>query len=413
MREKVVIRITLVTAIMVVCCLFGYKEKKTSFADAKSFMQESAMKSSYEFGDEIEMDGCKYVYEAGEKYFDKINYGGKKYFSLCGFTQKYDEAGNPIYKDIVIPDKINGIPVVVVAGGAFSNKEDVRSITFGKNIEEIGEYAFYQCKNLKKISLSQKVYEIRRGAFRKCSKLKSVTIPKKVQLIEWRAFQGCKSLEKVKFEGSPKIIENEVFTGTKWVDSCRKKGIPAIASGILVNAYGLSGHVKITGKDVRRIAGSAFLLSDVTSLEIDGVEEISEYGIRGEIKKIKIKNVKRLDPFCFAAMDDLETVVFGESISKIPGGCFDACGSIKTIKMYTRKKIKWGTPMAEYDSIGLSKRLMNIVPDEIIPTNIYLYSENVDSSIKKAVIKDYFVLHVPAKAVKKYKKYVSCKVVAM
>ena len=65
------------------------------------------------------------------------------------------------------------------------------TLTIPKDVDEIGDYAFRDCKELKKVIFSDNVEYIWPGAFQNCSNLKKVKIPESVKIIGAGAFQGC------------------------------------------------------------------------------------------------------------------------------------------------------------------------------------------------------------------------------
>lgn len=102
---------------------------------------------------------------------------------------------------VILPDEIEGIPIVGIAPYAFSdNKEneddliflsetalllenrrrlkttDIEEVRLPFGICEIGKYAFYRCRNLKKLVLSDAILEIGGGALTGCRGIKEVEI---------------------------------------------------------------------------------------------------------------------------------------------------------------------------------------------------------------------------------------------
>ncbi|GHV79949.1 hypothetical protein AGMMS49944_17400 [Spirochaetia bacterium] len=68
-------------------------------------------------------------------------------------------------KDVVIPEKINGLPVVAIGGGAF-REEHLTSVVIPNSVITIGKYAFSE------------------------NELSNIVIPTSVKIIEDRAFSG-------------------------------------------------------------------------------------------------------------------------------------------------------------------------------------------------------------------------------
>lgn len=88
----------------------------------------------------------------------------------------------------------------------------IAEIDLHKYISEIGEYAFYGC-DLISITIPNKVTEIKRGVFGSCSKLSSVTIPGSVTLIGDSAFGSCSSLTHFTIPDSVITIGNSFLSG--------------------------------------------------------------------------------------------------------------------------------------------------------------------------------------------------------
>lgn len=78
--------------------------------------------------------------------------------------------------DIIIPNTLEGLPVVGIAAYAFENQRTLHSIRFPKSILSIGNHAFYNCRNLSVLSLSDQLEEIEDGAFKNCESLKEIEL---------------------------------------------------------------------------------------------------------------------------------------------------------------------------------------------------------------------------------------------
>ncbi len=105
---------------------------------------------------------------------------------------------------IVIPEKINGFPVTMIAPYAFSDRKRqeenevlvqeeesdrlfrdqfrllagayVKEIVFPDSVKRIGNYIFYGCKNLKALSFSNLLTQIGSGAFTGCGRLGQLSV---------------------------------------------------------------------------------------------------------------------------------------------------------------------------------------------------------------------------------------------
>ncbi|MDE6519759.1 MAG: leucine-rich repeat protein [Ruminococcus sp.] len=123
-------------------------------------------------------------------------------------------------ENIVIPEYVDGLPVVGIESYSFGNSEyssSIKSVVIPKTVKYIGEGAFSYCQNIESLTISDGVEHIGGFAFVGCSKLKNVTIPKSVRKIGDMAFNGCDSIEEFVIE-SPDCdiycMEYTIYSGT-------------------------------------------------------------------------------------------------------------------------------------------------------------------------------------------------------
>lgn len=145
--------------------------------------------------------------------------------------------------ELVIPDEYDGYPVTKIGEFGVMNAETLTKITIGKNVKEIGGWAFSGNPALKEFAVAEGneyftavdgilytkdmktlVYcpaakEFENGVFRipdgvetirtksvyKCVNIKEVVIPDSVKSIEEKSFHKCTSLEKVTFSPSSSL----------------------------------------------------------------------------------------------------------------------------------------------------------------------------------------------------------------
>ena len=164
-------------------------------------------------------------------------------YTLSADSSYYIISGIGTYTgtDIVIPETYNGLPVKEIAPSAF-HSASITSISFNKNIEKVGDWAFYGCNSLKEVHIkdigqwcsiswgscnwnplyyAQNLYlndnllteliipdtveVIESNTFPKCASIKSITLGENTHTIANGAFRECSSL--VTFNGNDKLIE--------------------------------------------------------------------------------------------------------------------------------------------------------------------------------------------------------------
>ncbi|MDR1674559.1 MAG: leucine-rich repeat protein [Oscillospiraceae bacterium] len=107
-----------------------------------------------------EQDGHTFVYERIEK--------GGRAVKIVSFERKEESS-----TDVVIPRKINGLPVLVIGESAFLGHKDLTSVVIPYGVTEIQWSAFQGCTNIERISIPESVIKIDPFAFAECYGLTS------------------------------------------------------------------------------------------------------------------------------------------------------------------------------------------------------------------------------------------------
>ncbi len=114
-------------------------------------------------------------------------------------------------KNIVIPDTFKGKKVTYVDWSGFLDCDNLTSITFGKNIKGIHDFAFKNCKKLTKVKFKgEKVTYIGEESFSECISLKEIDLPKNLKWISSSAFFAS-GLEKIVIPKSVETIYSYAF----------------------------------------------------------------------------------------------------------------------------------------------------------------------------------------------------------
>ena len=144
------------------------------------------------------------------------------------FIYEVSQDGTKIYinqyvgtaETVVIPAKIDGLPVVSIVGvrnsgnfekGAFEGSQ-IQSVTIPESVTSIGLDAFKDCTKLTQVTVSENIKIIQGGAFRNCVALKRMDLSQtKVQIIDYTAFYGCTALTEIKFSNNVTEIGRKAF----------------------------------------------------------------------------------------------------------------------------------------------------------------------------------------------------------
>ncbi len=179
------------------------------------------------------------------KYSEKIEAEGHKLengkCTVCGMLEnqstglyyEISEDGKAVYiagmgtfdgTDVVVPEKMFGLPVVGIKAGAFDGS-NITSITLPKSMTEIETGAFDGCEALRKVecplwivsSLPQRVdsltitdgTSISQNDFSNLTELKIIELPKSITEIADGAFENCTKLTIIYNYSSLEIIEGD------------------------------------------------------------------------------------------------------------------------------------------------------------------------------------------------------------
>ena len=206
---------------------------------------------------------------------------------------------------IVIPETIEGIPVVEIGPEAFRSTS-ITDIKIGANIKKIGEKAFYMCNKLRSVTWSHKCDVIPVGCFFGCSNLMQFDFSG-IKKIGGRAFYES-GLQEVCLTENTEVVSKKAFSCCKilrtviWNCKCN-----VITVECFVRCSNLT---KFDFSSVKRIEAYAFWRSGLTSVTLSKKTEV--------------------DQNCFAYCNDLEKIEW-LSDQNIEGDIFEECKNIKEI----------------------------------------------------------------------------------
>jgi hypothetical protein len=111
---------------------------------------------------------------------------------------------------VIVPEKIEDIPVVEIGDSAFWNNKSVLAVVLPGTIWKIN-WAFSGCENLAAVNLPAGLEYIGRGAFSHTA-ITEIKIPEGIQVIGDETFSSCKSLLSVSLPASLKAIGSRAFS---------------------------------------------------------------------------------------------------------------------------------------------------------------------------------------------------------
>ena len=248
---------------------------------------------------------------------------------ICGYDMQVS--------DIVIPEKIENLPVTAIADKAFYKNEDISGcLRIGKNIKrigelsfeytninsiifeagdtplDVGEFAFFGLDFLQHIDFGTRTIQLHRSAFNNCDILTEVTIPATVHIEEscYGGFVGCDSLKKVTIEMD--TISEDMFYDCENLQT-----------------------VNITG-NLKRIGAWAFYrCSSLTRINLpEGLTSIGKYAFAqcSTMEQIEIPDsVTTMGDYAFDNCRMLDRIHLPAGLTTLDRTMFDECQSMKQL----------------------------------------------------------------------------------
>lgn len=264
---------------------------------------------------------------------------------------------------VVIPSKIDNIPVTVINFLAFRNAENLKSVVIPETVKTIDDVAFITCTNLTSFvvkdgnqnysshdgvlynkdktqiisfpvgkqdayTIPNSVNSIREYAFYGCLYLKSISIPVGVESIGSRAFYDCPSLINITVD-----TNNKVYSSLNGVlynkDQTQLVSVPGGKSGLFevpnsvteVEAYAFATCKSIS---------SVKIPDSVTTIETGAFSKCSA------LNDITLPNkIKEISPSLFDGCTSLTNIVIPESVTKIDKMAFYKCEKLSNIELPT------------------------------------------------------------------------------
>ena len=264
---------------------------------------------AYDINDEYE-DSTKsetLIYQTDNENMQfKVNLinGGKEYEIAAADPEK-------ISGKVIIPAKINNIPVTKTTNWAFSHCNNITSIIVPSTITELGSGSFNFCENLVRVSLPNSIEELPDSLFFRCKKLKDVNIPESVKIIE-HPFSDCESLEKIHIPYSVTSIKSSVFK------RCDKLKDITIDEDNPI--YKVDSNCIITKEDNVLVVGTNYsvipeYVTEISPFAFSNCRTLEKIIIPGNVKKVGFKS--------FEYCKNLKEIIFEEGVEEILASCQD------------------------------------------------------------------------------------------
>lgn len=284
-----------------------------------------------------------------------------------------------VENNIIIPDRINGIPVTHISSSAFEGNSTIHQIGLPMYLTYIGVSAFYSCKNLEGIVVPASVTTIDRYAFENCSGLESAVILGAVENIYSYTFAGCNSLKNVVLQEGLKTIHQFAFAYCSELESIHlPDSVTTMYEYVFKDCWKLSkvnyplNWTTKANSDYYDYDYSPFANCDaLTSIEIpEGVTSVPAkafyyaYGLN----EVKLPStLKSIGDSAFYQCFRLKEIIIPEAVTYIGAYVFEKCTQLQTVEILGKI-----TNLHSHTFANCSNLSKVILPEEL--TTIHQYA---------------------------------------
>ena len=250
---------------------------------------------------------------------------------------------------VIIPEQIDGIPVVTIGDQAFWQCSKLTSITIPSSVIYIWPRAFIGCNSLTDLVVDPQnrnyiveddvLFDITKTNLVHCptTKIGEYTIPDSVTAIGYYAFKGCNRLTSVTIPDSITYISDFVFDGCSGLTNITvPDSVTFLGQGVFKNCSGLTSVTLPNA--ITSIASDTFYdcinLPDITIP--DSVTSIGRCAFLNckKLKSITIPDsVTSIDEAAFSGCSGLANVTLPDSVTFIGDNAFNGCSSLTSITL--------------------------------------------------------------------------------
>ena len=205
---------------------------------------------------------------------------------------------------LLIPDSIEGLPVVKIDDNAFNNRDGITSIEFPSPLKEIDYRSFYKCDGFTRIDIPEGVEFVGKEAFWQCNYVTGITIPASLTSIGEYAFGNSGRL--VSFDVDQ---DNSAYSDVE---------------GVLFNKD-QTALIDFPKNNLSR--GAAYSIPD-------GVESVNDKAFNGvsRLKGINIpSSIKHIGEYAFVGCANWTNAALPQGVTSIGFGAFINCRKLPDI----------------------------------------------------------------------------------
>ena len=219
---------------------------------------------------------------------------------------------------------------------SFSNCSNLKNLVLSDFTENIGEQSFCET-GIEHLKLPKNLEQLGLYSFNGCTSLKTIDIPKNLKEISIGCFYNCKELTTVNIDDDSQLtkINDSAFYGCKKLTDINfNKNLSEIKN----QAFSRTGLKKVDLKNIKKLDNNVFYnCSFLEEAYLSDYLEIVPNEVFGNCNSLKRayigKNIKEIQKNTFCNCENLTEVIFGDELKEIGPNAFYRCTSLKKINV--------------------------------------------------------------------------------
>ncbi len=211
--------------------------------------------------------------------------------------------------------------------GAFYNCINLKKITLGEALIEVGDYAFYNCGSLSHVNIPENAWKIGISAFENCDHLTEITIGDKTTEIGERAFYDCLDLNSIVIGDGVTKIGASAFAECEYLRRVTiGEGVEKIDSNAFLNCSNCHVYIKNVANwcKIQFVNPAANPLHLSKALYVNGVS-VTDLVIPGD--------ATRVGNYAFQGCTYLKSITMEEGVTTIGENAFFNCRDVESVSI--------------------------------------------------------------------------------
>ena len=269
---------------------------------------------------------------------------------------------------LIIPEKINGLPVTVLAEDAFAGCKNITSVIIPDSVLEFDRAVFEDCTSLTRVKLPSYLETLSHFTFDGCEKLSLISFPDSLLSVDTCAFRGCSALTDFRFPDSVTQIQDRIFLDCKNLTSVV---IPK-------NLERISSHYVFGGcENLTELRFSEENLS-YTADQNCVIRREDNALVLGSPNAVIPDYVRSIEDYSFYKCTGMTSLNIPASVKEIAAGAFSYCNDLSEIT------VAEGNTAYKADGNCLIRTSDNVlikgIPDSVIPDYVHTIGEDAFAS---------------------------------